>query len=60
MGEDIVNSKFPINIRHDNNGDSVVKNPPAMQETWLKLKFRSQDWEDLLEKKIEIHSSILA
>ena len=33
MGEDIVNSKFPINIRHDNNGDSVVKNLPAMQKT---------------------------
>ena len=41
MGEDIVNSKFSINIRHDNNGDSVVKNLPAMQETWLKLRFQS-------------------
>ena len=36
MGEDTVNSKFSINIRHGNNDDSVVKNLPAMQEMWLK------------------------
>jgi len=34
----------------------VVKNPPAMQETWV----QSLDWEDTLEKEIAIHSSILA
>ena len=34
----------------------TVKNPPAMQETWV----RSLGWEDLLEKKMTIHSSILA
>ena len=33
----------------------VVKNPPAMQETWV----RSLDWEDLLEKEMATHSSIL-
>ena len=33
-----------------------VKNPPAMQETWV----RSLDWEDLLEKDMATHSSILA
>ena len=33
----------------------VVKNLPAIQETW----FRSLDWEDPLEKGIT-HSSILA
>ena len=34
----------------------LVKNPPAMQETWL----QSLDWEDLLEKGKATHSSILA
>ena len=34
----------------------MVKNMPAMQETW----FLSWDWEDLLEKQMAIHSSILA
>ena len=34
----------------------MVKNLPAMWETW----FRSLGQEDLLEKGIAIHSSILA
>jgi len=34
----------------------LVKNPPAMWETWV----RSLGWEDLLEKEMAIHSSILA
>ena len=34
----------------------VVKNPPAMQETWV----RSLGREDPLEKKMATHSSILA
>ena len=34
----------------------LVKNPPAMQETWV----RSLGWEDSLEKKKATHSSILA
>ena len=34
----------------------LVKNLPAMQETWV----RSLDWEDPLEKGKAIHSSILA
>ena len=33
----------------------MVKNLPAMQETWV----RSLDWEDPLEKEMAIHSSIL-
>ena len=33
----------------------MVKNMPAMQETWV----RSLDWEDPLEKGTETHSSIL-
>ena len=35
---------------------SVVKNPPAKQETWV----QSLNWEDPLEKKIATHSSMLA
>ena len=34
----------------------TVKNPPAMQETWV----RFLGWEDPLEKEMSTHSSILA
>ena len=34
----------------------MIKNPPAMQETWV----RSLDWEDPLEKRMATHFSILA
>ena len=34
----------------------MVKNPPAVQETWV----RSLDWEDPLEKGTANYSSILA
>ena len=34
----------------------TVKNPPAVQETWV----RSLGWENALEKEMETHSSILA
>ena len=34
----------------------LVKNPSAVQETWV----RSLDWEDPLEKGTVTHSSILA
>ena len=34
----------------------MVKNPPAMQETWV----QSLGWEDPLEVGMETHSSILA
>ena len=34
----------------------MVKNPPAMQEIWV----RSLDWEDPLEKGMASHTSILA
>ena len=33
----------------------TVKNPPAIQETWV----RSLGWEDLLEKGMATHFSIL-
>ena len=35
---------------------SVVKNLPAVQETWV----LSLGWEDALEKEMATHSSILA
>ena len=34
----------------------MIKDPPAMQEAWV----RFLGWEDPLEKGIETHSSILA
>ena len=34
----------------------MVKNPPAMQETWV----RFLGWEDPLEKEMATHSSVLA
>ena len=34
----------------------MVKSLPAVRETWI----QSPGWEDLLEKEMEIHSSILA
>ena len=34
----------------------MVKNPPAMQETWV----QSLGWEDTLEKAMATHSTILA
>ena len=34
----------------------MVKNPPALQETWV----QSLGWEDPLEKEMATHSSILA
>ena len=37
-------------------GGSAGKNPPAMQETWV----RSLGWEDPLEKGTATHPSVLA
>ena len=34
----------------------LVKNPPAMWETWV----QSLGWEDILEKEMAAHSGILA
>ena len=34
----------------------IVKNPPAMKETWV----RSLGWEDPLEEGMATHSNILA
>ena len=40
----------------DFSGGAVVKNLPAMQETWV----QSLGWEDPLEKEVATHSSTLA
>ena len=40
-------------------GGSVVKNPPAMQET-QEMQVQSLGQEDPLEKEVATHSSILA
>ena len=37
----------------------MVKNPPAMQDTW-EMWLQSLDGEDLLEEGMATHSSILA
>ena len=43
-------------LEFDFPGDSVVKNLPAMQETFV----QSLGWKDTLEKGMATHSSILA
>ena len=43
-------------VREDFPGGSVVKNPPAVQEMWVRSLFQ----EDPLEEGMAIHSSILA
>ena len=57
MLEEEINGKAN---RQEHNGASLaaqlVKNPPAVQETWLP----SLGWEDSLEKGTAIHSSVLA
>ena len=46
----------PINTINKNPITQLVKNPPAMRETWV----QSLGWEDPLEKEKATHSSILA
>ena len=45
-----------FNLANGFSSGSVVKYPPAMQETWVQFL----DWEDPLEKDMATHSSILA
>ena len=47
---------YQINKRMGFPDGSVVKNPPAMRETWV----RSLGWEDPLEEGMATHSSFLA
>ena len=44
--------KYLINVGYA----QMVKNPPAVQETWV----RSLGWEDPLEKGVATHSSVIA
>ena len=58
----IINTVLPLSfvgLRVDFGGfpdGSVVKNPPAMQET----RVQSLGWEDPLEEEMAVHASILA
>ena len=47
---------YPLQYSWASLAAQMVKNPPAMQETWV----RSLGWEDALEKGMATHSSILA
>ena len=47
---------YPIQYSWVSHVAQLVKNPPAMWETWV----RSLGWEDPLEKGMATHSSILA
>ena len=47
---------YPLQYSWASLAAQLVKNPPAMQETWV----RSLHWEDPLEKEKATHSSILA
>ena len=47
---------YPVQFPWASLAAQMVKNPPAMRETWI----RSLGWEDPLEKGMATHSSILA
>ena len=47
---------YPLQYSWDSLVAQTVKNPPAMQENWV----RSLGWEDPLEEGIATHSSVLA
>ena len=48
--------RYPLQYSWASLVAQLVKNQPAMQETWV----RSLGWEDPLEKEMATHSSILA
>ena len=52
----IFSSAFPSVLSRASLVAQLVKNPPAMRETWV----QSWSWEDSLEKEKTTHSSILA
>ena len=47
---------YPLQYTWSSLVTQLVKNPPAMWETWV----QSLDWEDPLEESMATHSSILA
>ena len=52
----VVQDKSKANIGVASLVAQLVKNPPAMRETWV----RSLSWEDPLDKGKVTHSSVLA
>ena len=46
---------YPLQYSWASLGAQMVKNPPAVQETWV----QSLGWEDALEEGMATHSSIL-
>ena len=56
MTLELKNNKQVLSISRASLVAQLVKNPPAMRETWV----RSLGWEDPLEKGKATHSSILA
>ena len=56
MEQGQVNCSSPSGVDWASPVAQMVKNPPAMWETWV----RSLGWEDPLEEGMATHSSILA
>ena len=56
MTLELKNNTHVLSISRASLVAQLVKNPPAMRETWV----RSLGWEDPLEKGKATHSSILA
>ena len=52
----VIFNEFYLNVDWASLVAQLVKNLPAMQETWV----QSLGWEDTLEKGMATHSSILA
>jgi len=51
----VLSTLEPVLLLSDFPGDSMVKNPPAMQEMWV----QSLGQEDLLEEGVATHSGIV-
>ena len=56
LGRSRRRDRLPTPVFLDSLVAQMVKNPPAIQETWV----RSLGWEDPLEEGMATHSSILA
>ena len=55
MDMDILEKGMATHYHWPSLAAQLVKNPPAMRETWVP----SLGWEDLLEKGMATHSSVL-
>ena len=56
LGRSAEGISYPLQYSWASLVAQLVKNPPAMRETWI----QSLGWEDPLEKGMATHSSILA